>query len=67
MNKNEENPVKEWYESLPRTKKSKLLLHLQMNLGRSQSCIYDRLGQNNWSKLEREYVTKIKEDGRWDN
>lgn len=67
MNKNEENPVKEWYESLPRTKKSKLLLHLQMNLGRSQSCIYDRLGQNNWSKLEREYVNKIKEDGRWDN
>lgn len=66
MKKNEENAVKAWYESLPRNKKTKILVYLQMKLGKSQGTIYARIADNGWSQVEREYINRIMEDGSWD-
>lgn len=65
--KSEENSFLLWYNELPRTKKSKFILALQLSLEVSQAAVYYKLKKNSWRNIERDVVEQIINDGSWES
>lgn len=63
----EENPILAWYNELPRTKKSKFLIAIQLKLEISQGAVYYKMKNNNWRSIERDIIEQIINDGLWEN
>lgn len=67
MEKNDEkNSLFAWYKELPRTKKSKFLITLQLKLEISQGAIYYKMKNNNWRSIERDIIEQVINEGSWE-
>lgn len=65
--KNEaKNSLLEWYQEIPRNKRSKFIMALQLKFGLSPSGLYDKIKKDNWRSYEREMVNDIINDGSWE-
>lgn len=65
--KNEaKNSLLEWYQEIPRTKKSKFIFALQVKFGLSASGIYDKIKKDNWRPYERDMVNDVINEGTWE-
>lgn len=60
------NSLLSWYQEVPRTKKTKFILALQIKFGLSASGVYDKIKKNNWRPYEREMVDEVINDGAWE-
>lgn len=60
------NSLLSWYQEVPRTKKTKFILALQIKFGLSASGVYDKIKKNNWRPYEREMVDEVINDGTWE-
>lgn len=60
------NSLLSWYQEVPRTKKTKFILALQIKFGLSASGVYDKIRKNNWRPYEREMVDEVINDGTWE-
>ena len=60
------NSLLEWYKEIPRRKRNKFILALQLKFGFSASGVYDKLKKDNWRDYEREIVADIINDGSWE-
>ena len=57
----EKNSLREWYNEIPRNKRNKFILALQLKFGMSASGIYD-----NWLPYQREMVDEVINEGKWE-
>lgn len=64
--KTRKNVLLEWYQEVPRSKRSKFLLALQVKFGMSQAGLYDKLKKDNWRPYQREMVESVINDGTWE-
>lgn len=65
--KNEpQNVLLAWYQEIPRSKRNKFLLALQLKFGMSQAGLYDKLKKDNWLPYQREMVESVINDGTWE-
>lgn len=65
--KNEEKKsLRDWYNEIPRSKRNKFILALQLKFGMSASGIYDKIKKNNWLPYQREIVDEVINDGTWE-
>lgn len=62
----EENAILAWYNELPRNKKSKFIVALQLKLEVSQSTIYFKMRTNSWRAIERETIEQLINEGTWE-
>lgn len=62
----EENVILAWYNELPRNKKSKFIVALQLKLEVSQSTIYFKMRTNSWRAIERETIEQLINEGTWE-
>lgn len=62
----EENAILAWYNELPRNKKSKFIIALQLKLEMSQTTIYFKMRTNNWRSIERDAVEQVINEGTWE-
>lgn len=62
----EENAILTWYNELPRNKKSKFIIALQLKLEMSQTTIYFKMRTNNWRSIERDAVEQVINEGTWE-
>lgn len=60
------NSFLKWYKEIPRTKRYKFILALQLKFGFSASGVYDKLKKDNWRDYEREVVADIINEGSWE-
>lgn len=60
------NTLLDWYQDIPRTKRSKFILALQLKFGLSASGIYDKIKKDNWRPYERDMVDEVINDGTWE-
>lgn len=60
------NTLLDWYQDIPRTKRSKFILALQLKFGLSASGIYDKIKKDNWRPYERDMVDEVINDGSWE-
>ena len=62
----EKNSLRDWYNEIPRNKRNKFILALQLKFGRSASGIYDKIKKNNWLPYQREMVEEVINEGKWE-
>lgn len=62
----EKNSLHEWYNEIPRNKRNKFILALQLKFGMSASGIYDKIKKNNWLPYQREMVDEVINEGKWE-
>lgn len=62
----EENVILAWYNELPRNKRSKFIIALQLKLEMSQSTIYFKMSTDSWRAIERDAVEQVINDGSWE-
>ena len=74
----EKNSLRDWYNEIPRNKRNKFILALQLKfwvpvvavvvvvIGMSASGIYDKIKKNNWLPYQREMVEEVINEGKWE-
>lgn len=62
----EKNSLREWYNEIPRNKRNKFILALQLKFGMSASGICDKIKKNNWLPYQREMVDEVINEGKWE-
>lgn len=64
--KSQKNVLLAWYQKIPRQKRNKFLLALQLKFGMSSNGLYDKLKKDNWLPYQREIVESVIKEGAWD-
>lgn len=62
----EKNSLRDWYNEIPRNKRNKFILALQLKFGMSASGINDKIKKNNWLPYQREMVEEVINEGKWE-
>ncbi len=67
LQKNDEkNSLFDWYNEIPRKKRSKFILALQLKFGMSASGIYDKIKKDNWLPYQKDIVDEVINEGSWE-
>lgn len=56
----------EWYNEIPRKKRNKFILALQLKFDMSAQGIYDKIKKDNWKPYQREMIDKVVNEGLWE-
>ena len=57
------NSLLEWYNEIPRKKRNKFILALQLKFDMSAQGIYDKIKKDNWKPYQREMIDKVINEG----
>ena len=60
------NSLLEWYNEIPRKKRNKFILALQLKFDMSAQGIYDRIKKDNWKPYQREMIDEVVNEGLWE-
>lgn len=60
------NSLLEWYNEIPRKKRSKFILALQLKFDMSAQGIYDKIKKDNWKPYQREMIDEVVNEGLWE-
>ena len=60
------NSLLEWYNEIPRKKRNKFILALQLKFDRSAQGIYDKIKKDNWKSYQREMIDEVINEGSWE-
>ena len=60
------NSLPEWYNEIPRKKKNKFILALQLKFDMSAQGIYDKIKKDNWKSYQREMIDEVINEGSWE-
>ena len=60
------NSLLEWYNEIPRKKRNKFILALQLKFDMSAQGIYDKIKKDNWKPYQREMVDEVVNEGLWE-
>ena len=67
MQKSEKkNSLLEWYNEIPRKKRNKFILALQLKFDMSAQGIYDKIKKDNWKPYQREMIDEVVNEGLWE-
>lgn len=56
----------EWYNEIPRKKRNKFILALQLKFDMSAQGIYDKIKKDNWKPYQREMIDEVINEGSWE-
>lgn len=56
----------EWYNEIPRKKRNKFILALQLKFDMSAQGIYDKIKKDNWKPYQREMIDEVVNEGLWE-
>lgn len=56
----------EWYNEIPRKKRNKFILALQLKFDMSAQGIYDKIKKDNWKPYQREMIDEVINEGLWE-
>ena len=59
------NSLLEWYNEIPRKKRNKFILALQLKFDMSAQGIYDKIKKDNWKPYQREMIDEVVNEGLW--
>lgn len=62
----EKNSLFDWYNEIPRKKRSKFILALQLKFGMSAPGIYDKIKKDNWLPYQKDMVYEVINEGSWE-
>lgn len=62
----EKNSLLEWYNEIPRKKRNKFILALQLKFDMSAQGIYDKIKKDNWKPYQREMIDEVVNEGLWE-
>ena len=57
------NSLLEWYNEIPRKKRNKFILALQLKFDMSAQGIYDKIKKDNWKPYQREMIDEVVNEG----
>lgn len=60
------NSLLEWYNEIPRKKRNKFILALQLKFDMSAQGIYDKIKKDNWKPYQREMIDEVVNEGLWE-
>lgn len=60
------NSLLEWYNEIPRKKRNKFILALQLKFDMSAQGIYDKIKKDNWKPYQREMIDEVINEGLWE-
>ena len=60
------NSLLEWYNEIPRKKRNKFILALQLKFDMSAEGIYDKIKKDNWKPYQREMIDEVVNEGLWE-
>ena len=60
------NSLLEWYNEIPRKKRNKFILALQLKFDMSAQGIYDKIKKDNWKPYQREIIDEVVNEGLWE-
>lgn len=60
------NSLLEWYNEIPRKKRNKFILALQLKFDMSAQGIYDKIKKDNWKPYQREMIDEVINEGSWE-
>ena len=60
------NSLLEWYNEIPRKKRNKFILALQLKFDMSAQGIYDKIKKDNWKSYQREMIDEVINEGSWE-
>lgn len=60
------NSLLEWYDEIPRKKRNKFILALQLKFDMSAQGIYDKIKKDNWKPYQREMIDEVVNEGLWE-
>ena len=60
------NSLLELYNEIPRKKRNKFILALQLKFDMSAQGIYDKIKKNNWKPYQREMIDEVVNEGLWE-
>lgn len=60
------NSLLEWYNEIPRKKRNKFILALQLKFDMSAQGIYDKIKKDNWKPYQREMIDEVVNEGSWE-
>lgn len=60
------NSLLDWYNEIPRKKRSKFILALQLKFDMSAQGIYDKIKKDNWKSYQREMIDEVINEGLWE-
>ena len=60
------NSLLEWYNEMPRKKRNKFILALQLKFDMSAQGIYDKFKKDNWKPYQREMIDEVVNEGLWE-
>lgn len=56
----------DWYNEIPRKKRNKFILALQLKFDMSAQGIYDKIKKDNWKSYQREMIDDVINEGLWE-
>lgn len=60
------NSLLDWYNEIPRKKRNKFILALQLKFDMSAQGIYDKIKKDNWKSYQREMIDDVINEGLWE-
>lgn len=60
------NSLLDWYNEIPRKKRNKFILALQLKFDMSAQGIYDKIKKDNWKPYQREMIDEVVNEGLWE-
>lgn len=60
------NSLLEWYNEIPRKKRNKFILALQLKFDMSAQGIYGKIKKDNWKSYQREMIDEVINEGLWE-
>ena len=60
------NSLLEWNNEIPRKKRNKFILALQLKFDMSAQGIYDKIKKDNWKPYQREMIDEVVNEGLWE-
>ena len=60
------NSLLDWYNEIPRKKRNKFILALQLKFDMSAQGIYDKIKKDNWKPYQREMIEEVVNEGLWE-
>lgn len=60
------NSLLDWYNEIPRKKRNKFILALQLKFDMSAQGIYDKIKKDNWKPYQREMIDEVINEGLWE-
>ena len=60
------NSLLEWYNEIPRKKRNKFILALQLKFDMSAQGIYDKIKKDDWKPYQREMIEEVVNEGLWE-